>query len=603
MKKKHHHAYHYHPKANPIAAAKPLTLSLCMIVKNEADHLGACLESIRPAVDEIIVVDTGSTDATKEIALSHGAKLFEFPWCGDFSAARNVSLEHATCDYILWLDADDRVKPEEIAKLKQFKYALPPLKNQAFFLTVRNQFIDNDIHFSQLRIFPNLPNARFEFRIHEQISGVLIAAGVSLLQTDIAIDHTGYHTSEAVNKKLLRNLEIVENELKVDPDNPFTRLQAGRTLEGLNRYAEAIVHMQKVVSTPDLKMTQQHLHWNATILLGRYHNFLAQYAEGEIVLRGLLQDFPKDDLIRFFLSESLIGAKKYLEASVVLKQFMERPLNVGVFPLNLSLVSFQRYYYLGVVSKEIGEQDLARKMFVKSLGIHTDDFKSRMSLGSLDLQQGRFAEAAEEYEQVIRLSPAPNAGNYANLGFAYRKLGRLSEAETALAKSLELFPRQIEALTQLGYLALDQKDYSKSKDYFLRAQEEDPSLTDVKLALALIFWRTQEIESVIQQCELLLRELSLPTGIQLEGFASLARLFETIGDRLSEHQRAEMAGLAFQLSWLIYPLPEVLEKLMAGPKSPRDMAILRESLEKHAGDTQIINSLKSALHHLSALAA
>jgi tetratricopeptide (TPR) repeat protein len=172
-----------------------------------------------------------------------------------------------------------------------------------------------------------------------------------------------------------------------------------------------------------------------------------------------------------------------------------------------------------------------------------------------------------------------------------------------LAKSLELFPRQIEALTQLGYLALDQKDYSKSKDYFLRAQEEDPSLTDVKLALALIFWRTQEIESVIQQCELLLRELSLPTGIQLEGFASLARLFETIGDRLSEHQRAEMAGLAFQLSWLIYPLPEVLEKLMAGPKSPRDMAILRESLEKHAGDTQIINSLKSALHHLSALAA
>ena len=90
-------------------ASPPPRLSLCMIVRNNEETIGDCLQSIRPWVDEMIIVDTGSTDRTPQIAADLGAKLFAFPWCDDFSAARNVSLEHATGQWLFWMDSDDTI--------------------------------------------------------------------------------------------------------------------------------------------------------------------------------------------------------------------------------------------------------------------------------------------------------------------------------------------------------------------------------------------------------------------------------------------------------------------------------------------------------------
>lgn len=101
-----------------------ITISLCMIVKNEEDVLGRCLSSIKDAVDEIIIVDTGSTDKTKEIALKYTDKIYDFKWCDDFAKARNKSFEYATKEYILWLDADDVISPENLIKLKTLKSTL-----------------------------------------------------------------------------------------------------------------------------------------------------------------------------------------------------------------------------------------------------------------------------------------------------------------------------------------------------------------------------------------------------------------------------------------------------------------------------------------------
>lgn len=97
------------------------TISLCMIVKNEEHYLDNCLSSVRDIVDEIIVVDTGSEDATKEIALKFTDKVYEFPWTDNFSAARNYSFKQATKEYILWLDADDIIQPDDQARLKRLK--------------------------------------------------------------------------------------------------------------------------------------------------------------------------------------------------------------------------------------------------------------------------------------------------------------------------------------------------------------------------------------------------------------------------------------------------------------------------------------------------
>ncbi len=98
-----------------------LGISLCMIVKDEEDSLGRCLSSVREVVDEIIIVDTGSKDRTKEIAASFGAVVYDFEWIDHFAAARNFAFERAAQPFIMWLDADDVVEPEDRARLKELK--------------------------------------------------------------------------------------------------------------------------------------------------------------------------------------------------------------------------------------------------------------------------------------------------------------------------------------------------------------------------------------------------------------------------------------------------------------------------------------------------
>ena len=102
------HDSHHPPQAK---------VSLTMIVRDEEQTLPLCLESVRGLFDEIIVVDTGSKDRTKEIALGFGARVIDFAWIDDFAAARNVSLANATGDYVLWLDADDVIEPKQKDKL------------------------------------------------------------------------------------------------------------------------------------------------------------------------------------------------------------------------------------------------------------------------------------------------------------------------------------------------------------------------------------------------------------------------------------------------------------------------------------------------------
>lgn len=97
------------------------SISLCMIVRNEEDCLGRCLSSVKEAVDEIIIVDTGSTDRTKEIAASFGAVVYDFEWIDDFGAARNYAFEQATQTFILWLDADDIIEKEDLKRLLTLK--------------------------------------------------------------------------------------------------------------------------------------------------------------------------------------------------------------------------------------------------------------------------------------------------------------------------------------------------------------------------------------------------------------------------------------------------------------------------------------------------
>jgi glycosyltransferase involved in cell wall biosynthesis len=248
------------------------TISLCMIVKNEEDKIGDCLAPMRPMVDEIIVVDTGSTDGTREVAREMGATVFEFPWTNDFSAPRNESIRRATGHYILWLDADDRMDMEEITKLREMKAGLPLDRPKAYYLLVDSASpLDGESSFYQLRLFPNKPGVRFEGRVHEQVNFSLQRLGIPLENATIRIRHTGYEDLSTIKGKYERNWSIQQADLEENPDNLTLHFYAARTLAGMNRHREAIHHIQKITENPFIHNKEKAFYLHAAIFLGKYY--------------------------------------------------------------------------------------------------------------------------------------------------------------------------------------------------------------------------------------------------------------------------------------------------------------------------------------------
>jgi tetratricopeptide (TPR) repeat protein len=229
--------------------AEGMRVSLVMIVKDEEEMLPRSLEAIRDVVDEMIIVDTGSTDRTVEIAESFGAKVLHHEWTGDFAEARNVSLDAATGDWFIYLDADEVLVREDAARLRELA---GHVWREAFFLTEINFTGDLDdgmaVHHNALRMYRNRPEYRFEGRIHEQLAHRL-PAGVPerVEQPSVRIEHYGYLGAvRDAKEKSRRNIELLERQLSDGEVSPFLCFNlgseyaaAGEAERALARFEEA----------------------------------------------------------------------------------------------------------------------------------------------------------------------------------------------------------------------------------------------------------------------------------------------------------------------------------------------------------------------------
>jgi len=219
-------------------------ISVCMIVKNEAQNLARCLNSLRPYVNELIVVDTGSTDGTPELALAVGARVFSFPWTDDFSAARNFALEQATEAWVLVVDADEELDTSSAAALTAWCTQTPARPGRVALHNVAEQGEVSVAHL--LRLFPNHPSYRYRGRIHEQLlwEGQAPAAG----STDVVLLHYGY-AQEAVDSrnKIDRNLRLLQLEVAEHPEEPYTHYQLGKTYFVSTCNQEAALQFQTAV--------------------------------------------------------------------------------------------------------------------------------------------------------------------------------------------------------------------------------------------------------------------------------------------------------------------------------------------------------------------
>jgi glycosyltransferase involved in cell wall biosynthesis len=234
-------------EVRPVTSRRRRRVSLTMIVRNEEANLAACLESAAGLFDEMVVVDTGSTDRTVAIARQFGADVSAFAWVDDFAAARNTSLARATGDYAFWLDADDRIESAERERLGKLFDDLDAT-DAAYLMRcvcdsaaggVGGAVVDH------IRLFPLRDEIRWSNRVHEQILPALVRATIEIRRTDLTLRHVGYSDPDLRRCKLDRDRKLLLADLADRPGDPFVLFNLGWNLmerkdpEGALRYLRA----------------------------------------------------------------------------------------------------------------------------------------------------------------------------------------------------------------------------------------------------------------------------------------------------------------------------------------------------------------------------
>lgn len=218
-----------------------ITISLCMIVKNEEDVLARCLESVSGLVEEVIIVDTGSSDRTREIAAQFTNKLYSFPWIDDFAAARNYAFAQGTMDYCMWLDADDVLLERDQALLRTLKEELDP--ETAVVMAKYNVGFDEQgnttLSYYRERLIKNGIGLHWKGAVHE----VIEPAG-KILYANFAVTHRKLRPSDPD-----RNLRIFEKQLERGKElDPRQQFYYGRELYYHRRYEEALQVFESFLS-------------------------------------------------------------------------------------------------------------------------------------------------------------------------------------------------------------------------------------------------------------------------------------------------------------------------------------------------------------------
>jgi glycosyltransferase involved in cell wall biosynthesis len=223
----------------------PDALSLCMIVRNEERQLQACLDSVSGLVGEIVLVDTGSTDGTGEIAAHNGAKWIPFDFTFvDFAAARNHGLAHATGRWILALDADETL---DRAGIPLIEALVVRNENAGYYVERHNRSGQTSTTDYAVRLFPNRTEHRYRGRVHETVDASILALGGRLRKTEIRIDHNFSSDPESRRSRNRWYIEILMEEIAADPTDD-TRLDfLAAEYHQLEMFTEAAEIAERIV--------------------------------------------------------------------------------------------------------------------------------------------------------------------------------------------------------------------------------------------------------------------------------------------------------------------------------------------------------------------
>lgn len=530
------------------------TISLCMIAKNEEKNLGGCLESVKGLVDEIIVVDTGSTDGTAEIARAYGAKVCPFKWINDFAAARNESLRHATGDYILWLDADDRIPPEEREKFARWKEDLSFTEKKAYFFTVESPERGDDFlskYALQIRAFPRVDGVRFIRRVHESVLESLNALGIPLEETDIRIKHVGYSEPEAVNRKAKRNLKMLLTALAEDPRDYVLHWHLSMTYSILGNHQKALEHARKFLEEGNWTGQGE---WEVAAMLNVVRCLMAlrKWSEAEREYRNILEKFPNEPMALFFAASFFIERGKSEEARELLERLQTMEFKNTRVPFPTRLARYLSELWLGNLCLLSGDEVKALEHYHRAMELLPEgELRDQYAvLGEMALKLGKNERAKDFLELALKDAPL-NPYVLSNLGIAWRRLGDLRKAEEFLRRALDVDPGHFEALSNLAHLLLFSGRPQEAYDLLARALSLEPQATDLHLAISYVLISQRRIEEALPHLREVLFSLEFPVPKRVESIGHLAQIYEEVSERLKGSERNYEAFLALRISEIL----------------------------------------------------
>lgn len=332
-----------------------IPISVCIITKNEADHLQKCLEALKPYPFEIVVTDTGSEDNSLEIAKQYTDRVYEFEWINDFSAARNFCVNHATHNTILSLDTDEFIRPLDWEALQQ---TLEQHPNSLGTIELFNYFDVNGEtrhHICRLERLFNRRYYHFASPVHEVLIPIGRMAPTSY-DAPICVDHVGYQgTSEKLKEKAERDMTLLRAEIEADPQNPYLYFQLGQSYMLMRDHENALLWFRKAMELhpmPGADYTLALLCNYAGILLD---NNQVEEAANVLSYRSSFTD-NKDFLclsgrIYLRMGQPLKALPEFVQALSAPKYSLEDPLTPS--------------YYIGLIYEMFGRQEIARTHYEK----------------------------------------------------------------------------------------------------------------------------------------------------------------------------------------------------------------------------------------------
>jgi tetratricopeptide (TPR) repeat protein len=450
-------------------------VSLCMIVKNEETNLSACLSSVVDLVDEIIVVDTGSSDRTKEVAARYGARIFDFPWCDSFSAARNAGLDQATGDWIFWLDGDEWL---DEPNRQSFRTLLAGLKTENAVYLMKQQSRtrltdEGGARTDQIRLFRRHPQVRWSYRVHEQLLPSVNRLQWQVWQTELVIQHNGYADLEVRCRKHERNLRLLLIEQKDQPQNAFILFNLAWTYYALGHVTEAIaLFRQSLEHLPPRDSLERKLY----VLLSQAQRRAGQQPEALATCRQGRMHYPDDPELVFAEGVLLQEAGDFAEAANCLRSLLVKSpgsyVETGVDP---GLRGYRARHQLALIYREQKQDEQAEKEWQAVLTERPDCAEAWVGLADLYLAQKQ-TTAVERLLQRLETEPQrrdERAIVHARL-CAFRQ--EFEQGRRLLEEALQRSPQRIALHMALSRLLLEEnRDAAAIQNALHRVLSLDPA--------------------------------------------------------------------------------------------------------------------------------